>query len=190
MDIKGMAFIARRLLVEREHGVEKFDEVVREVAKKDAIFRAPVLATTRIPMDAFMRLNQALVDRLYRGDPKANFTLGEMSADYALNGPYKNFVTNRSVDAFAGSAPAMYRNYFDEGEAKAVRVGREIHVEISGIPEPYRSHYIEYGIMGYFRRGLEMVSGVTPKMSARRGFSKGDETVLYVFELPEKVPGK
>lgn len=178
-----MAFMARRALVEREHGAAKFDEVVRAIAKTEAIFRSPVLATTKIPMGSFMRFNQALIDTLYNGDQKANFALGEQSADYALNGPYKHFVTNRSIDAFVGSAPSMYKNYFDEGEAKAERRGRDVNLELFDIPAAYRCLYIEYGIMGYFRRGLEMVSGGMTKMTAKKGFSKGDDAVLYVFEL-------
>jgi hypothetical protein len=183
MEVKGVAFIARRALVERLHGLEVFDGIVREVAKKDAVFRTPILATTRIPFDAFLRLNQALVDKLYAGEPKANFKLGELSAEWAFNGPYKHIVTDKNVDEFAASAPNLYRNYFDEGEAKATRDGDEIHLELLGIPAPCRCHYIEYGIMGYFRRGLEMVTGATPKMTALQGFSKGDPIVHYAFVI-------
>lgn len=183
MEVKGTAFLARRSFVEREHGAERFEAILTAVAEEEPVFRAPVLATTRIPMEAFLRFNQALIDTLYDGDAKANFVIGEQSAEWAFNGPYKHIVTNKSIDAFIASAPAMYRNYYDEGEAKADRRGKEIRLELTGIPAPCRSLYIEYGIMGYFRRGLEMVSGITPDMIAERGFSKNDEDVLYRFRL-------
>jgi len=183
MDVKGVAFIARRALVEKLHGLEKFDAIVREVAETDEVFRTPILATTRLPFASFQRMNQALIDQLYAGDQRANFKLGELSAEWAFSGPYKHIVANKNVDEFSASAPILYRNYFDEGEAKASHIGREIHLELLGIPASCHCHYIEYGIMGYFRRGLEMVTGHAPKMTLLQGFSKGDPLVHYSFGL-------
>jgi hypothetical protein len=37
--------------------------------------------------------------------------------------------------------------------------------------------------MGYFKRGLEMVSGRRVRMTARKGFSRGDAEVLYQYQL-------
>ena len=184
MEVKGTAFLARRALVEQRFGGERFGEVVKKISETDPFFRAPVLATTRIPMASFLRFNQELINELFDGDTRANFALGEASADWALSGPYKQFVTNRSVDAFVGSSPAIYRNYYDEGEARAETVDGKIALSLTLVPAPYRSEYIEFGIMGYFRRGLELVSGKVPKMSIERGFSRGDADVLYHFVVP------
>lgn len=184
MEVKGTAFLARRALVEQRFSAERFDEVLKKVATADPFFRAPILATTRIPMSSFLNFNQALVNDLFDGDSRANFILGEASAEWALSGPYKHFVTNRSVDAFVNSSPAMYRNYYDQGDAVAETVDGRINLSLLHVPPPYRSEYLEFGIMGYFRRGLEMVSGKVPHMSIERGFSQGDADVLYHFVVP------
>ena len=185
MEVKGTAFLARKAMIEREHGPVRFEEVMRKAALRDAVFKTAILATTRLPMDAFLRLNDLFVAELYDGDEQSYFRFGEQSAAWALSpdGPYRRLVTNRSVAEFVASAPAIYRNYFDEGEARAEGHGDDIRLMILGVPEPHRHVYFEYAIMGYFKRGLEMVSGRRVKMTAHKGFSKGDAEVVYRYQL-------
>lgn len=184
MEVKGTAFLARRDLVARLHGTAALDAILAEVAAVEPFWGEPVLATTRIPMAAFLVFNQAIIDRFYDGDPQANFTLGEESAAWAFEGPYKNLVASRDLERFVASAPTVYRNYYDQGDAKAEQRGSEIRVSLVGIPATYRSIAIEYGVMGYFRCGLHRVTGQVATMAAKRGFSRGDDDVLYHFRLP------
>jgi hypothetical protein len=184
MEVKGTAFLARKAFVEGEHGRACFDQVLREVSLSEPIFSSPILATTRIPIEAFLRLNDAIVHRLYGGDTASYFVFGEASAAWALSdGPYKRFVTNRSTTEFVGSAPLIYRSYFSVGEAKGELVGPQVRLFIRGIPARHAHVYFEYAINGYFRKGLEMVSGQEVTMRAEKGFSKGDAEVLYEYEL-------
>lgn len=182
MEVKGTAFLARKAMLEKEHGAAKFDELLRDVAKTNRVFLMPILATTRIPIDAFLRFNEAVVKRLYAGDELSYFRFGEASAAWALAGPYKQLVTNKSVEEFAASAAAIYRNYFTEGEARSSIDGHVVTLRLVGIDAPHRHVYFEYAIMGYFKRGLEIVSGHPVKMIAQRGFSKRDPDVVYRFE--------
>ena len=43
--------------------------------------------------------------------------------------------------------------------------------------------YFEYAIVGYFRHGLELVTGRRVTETCVRGFSKGDRDVLYSYAL-------
>lgn len=183
MHVKGTAFLARKMMIERMQGAERFEVFLRAFAETEPVFIAPVLPTSRLPMSAFMAFNQALIDTFFAGDAKGNFRLGEESATWALTGPYKQLVNDRSVGAFVAAAPAMYRNYYDEGEARSGDDDGVIFVELMDIRAPYRSLYIEYGVMGYFRRGLEMVSGRQVAMSVVRGFSLGHDSVRYEFRI-------
>jgi len=189
VEVKGTAFLARRDFITREFGAERFEAILKRIGEVEPCFLDPILATTRLPMKSFLAFNELLVEELYGGDQLANFHIGEQSAEWAFGGPYKHIVTNRSVDAFLDMSPVMYRNYYDQGEAHAERVDHEIRLTLRAIPAPYRSLYIEYGIMGYFRRGLEMITGATPEMIARKGFSKHDEEVVYLFRLPPGTLG-
>lgn len=176
--------MARKAMLEREHGAERFEEVLRRVALTEPPFRSPILATTRIPLDSFLRFNEAIVTELYDGDELSYFRFGEASATWALtSGPYKHLVTNKSVAEFAASAPNIYRNYFTEGEARAEVVKNRVVLRLLGIDAPHRHVYLEYAIMGYFKRGLELVSGRKVQMLAELGFSKHDGEVLYHFTI-------
>ncbi len=183
MDVKGTAFLARRSFIAGEHGAARFEEVLAEVATRDRIFAEPIVATTRIPAPAFLRFNDAMLQAFYGNDEQAYFRFGVGSARWALTaGPYKHFVTEKSVPSFVSSVPIIYKSYFTEGEARAEEFapGR-VRSFLTGI-QPHHV-YFEYAIMGYLGQGLEMVSGRAVAMSVHRGFSRGDPDVHYEFRL-------
>ena len=184
MDVKGTAFVARKAFLERKFGHERFEAILREQAAIDPLFRGPILATSKIPIEAFLRLNDRLVRELYAGDDRSYFEHGAASAEFALGegGPYRALVTNRDVASFAASAPRIYRTYFDEGDAAgAVTDATHVSLELTGIP--IRHVYFEYAICGYFGRGLELVSGRSIKTKCVRGFSRGDADVRYEYTV-------
>ncbi len=183
MEVKGTALLARRGFLDKEHGAGTFERILAEQARVDPVFRAPVLATTRMPIEPFLRLNERIVSELYGGDDRSYLHVGLQSAEWALGegGPYRSLVKDRDVAAFARSAPLIYRNYFTEGEAEATTAGNEVTLHLHGIPIPH--NYFEYAIVGYFRRGLELVSGRSVTEKCVRGFSKGDRDVLYRYTL-------
>jgi hypothetical protein len=186
VDVKGTAFLARKAMIEREFGAARLAEVLRDASERDPIFATAILATSKIPIEAFLRFNDLMVRALFHGDEQSYFRFGEASAMWALgpDGPYRRLVTDRGVAEFAASAPAIYRNYFDHGEARSeMRSPSVIRLCIVGIDAPYRHVYFEYAIMGYFKRGLEMVSGKTVEMTADKAFSKGDDESVYTFTL-------
>ena len=182
MEVKGTAFLARRGFIDKDHGAGTFERVLQKQAAVDAIFRTPILATTRIPIEAFLRLNERIVDELYAGDERSYLRAGEQSAEWALaeGGPYRSLVKDRDVAAFVRSASAIYRNYFTEGAAEATTgTDGKVTLHLFDIPIPHV--YFEYAIVGYFRHGLELVSGRRVTETCIRGFSKGDGDVLYGY---------
>jgi hypothetical protein len=183
MEVKGTAFLARKSYLSREHGAARFDALVALVAERDPIFRDPIVATTPIPVDAFLRFNEAVVRDLCGGDDQSYFRFGAASADWALTeGPYKHLVADKSVARFAASAPIIYRIYFTDGEARAEASGADrVDTFLTGI-EPHHV-YFEYAVMGYFARGLGMITGGRVEMKVHRGFSRGDADVHYEFRL-------
>jgi len=184
VEIKGTAFVARKAALEKRFGVERFAEVLRAQAREDAVFAAPILATSRLPIEAFLRLQDRIVRELYAGDTRSYFDAGVASAEFALgeNGPYRVLVTSRDVASFTASAPRIYRTYFDEGEAVGTYDGaRRVTLRLSGIP--IRHVYFEYAICGYFGRGLELVTGKPVTMKCVRGFARGDADVLYELDI-------
>jgi hypothetical protein len=188
MDVKGTAFIARRTFVSRDHGSAAFEAVVATVAKTHPILAEPVVATTRLPVRAFIALNDEIVTRLYAGDVQSYFRFGEESAVWGLTvGPYKGLVAEKSVRGLVSSVPTIYRSYFSEGECIAKLLdGDRAELRLQGI-EP-RHVYFELAIAGYFARGLEIVSGRAVKTTRLRGFSLGDKDVHYEMGLGGPKP--
>ncbi len=186
MEVKGTAFLARRGFIDKEHGAGTFEKIVQRQSVVDAVFREPILATTRVPIEPFLRLNDRIVAELYGGDDRSYLKVGELSAEWALaeGGPYHTLVKDRDVPAFARSAPAIYKNYFTAGAAESEmdpRDPKKVSLRLTGISIPHV--YFEYAIIGYFRRGLAIVSGRPVNETRVRGFSKGDRDVLYTYVI-------
>jgi hypothetical protein len=183
MDVKGTAFIARRTHVSREKGADAFDAVLAEVAVEHPVFGEVIVATTRLPVRPFIKLNDLIVERLYKGDPHSYFRFGEASAVWGLTqGPYKGLVAEKSVRGLVASVPIIYRSYFSGGQALAREIDADsAELRLSGI-EP-RHLYFEYAISGYYARGLELVSDRAVTMTVHHGFSRGDSDVHYVMHL-------
>ena len=187
MEVKGTAFLARKSMLVREFGEEKFNTLVAAIGRREPVFTRPILATTILPIAAFLAFNDMIVRDLYGGDVQSYFSFGEASAEWSLReGPYKNLVASKSLEQFAGMAKLLYANYFTEGRAESTLrhgSGGKLTVELRLLDIPRACHhpYLEYAICGYFKRGLELVSNAPVKMRAVRGFTKGDSTVQYEY---------
>jgi hypothetical protein len=183
LEVKGTAFVARRSQIERAFGIATFEKLVREQALVDMVFHSPVLATSRLPMDAFLRLNDRIVKQLYGGDEKSYWETGTQSADFALgpSGPYNALVKNRDVKSLVESGSRVWKTYFDEGSASSTYDGSSL-VTLT-LTTPIRHVYFEYAVCGFWARGLQLVSGKAVKHRVVRGFSRGDRDVLYEFKI-------
>ncbi len=185
MQVKGTAYLARKTMLERDKGVERVEALIRRFIADHPGFPNPVLATSLLPIREFMELNNRFVDELYDGDTMSYWTFGRGSAEWALTeGPYRRIREQKSLDEFVGSAPLLYRNYFTEGGARAQRdPDGTVQLWIEGIPAEFHHVYFEYAIVGYFERGLEMVSGKPVRHTRVAGFSAGNDHVHYRYRL-------
>ncbi len=185
MYVKGTAYLARKATLEKELGAERIDALFGRFALEKPNFPSPVIATSLIPMADFLELNDLVVRDCYDGDAMSYWRFGRGSAEWALtDGPYRRIREQKSLDEFADSASAIYRNYFTEGRARSEReAGGAIHLYIEGIPPRFHHVYFEYAIVGYFERGLELVSGKPVRHTRVAGFSAGDDHAHYRYRL-------
>src|SRR5689334_14152607 len=68
MDVKGTAFLARKMMLLEEIGEERYAEFLSEVAQKEPFFNQTIVATTLIPIRIFVAFNEALIAKFYGGD--------------------------------------------------------------------------------------------------------------------------
>lgn len=186
MQVKGTAFLARKALLERDLGADRIGPFLQRIVSGDGAFPSPIIATSMIPIAPFLALNDAVVREFYGGDEMSYWRFGRMSGDWALgdNGPYRRLREEKSLGEFVASAPTLYRNYFTEGRARAqASPGGTIELWIEGIPAKHHHVYFEYAIVGYFERGLELVTGKSVRHERLAGFSAGDDHVHYRYRL-------
>ncbi len=184
VEVKGTAVLARRTMLVRELGEERFKRFFDAVAERQPLFSRPILATTTLPIRPFLAFNDMIVRELYDGDVQSYVRFGEASAEWSLTeGPYKNMLASKSIDQFAGLGKLLYANFFTAGRAESAlrSPGRDdrrvVDLRLLEIPREHHHPYIELAIPGYFRRGLELVSQRRVAMRTLRAFSKGDSEV-------------
>lgn len=185
MDVKGTAFLARKVMLIEDIGEERCDEFLAELAKKEPIFNHPISAPTLIPLPAFIALNEEIIATFYGGDPLSYLRFGEKSAEYALTiGPYKR-LRDASIETFVDSARHIYQNYYTEGRAEGVMHDNVADLKVHGVAPEHRHIYLEYVSCAYFRRGIEILSGHSVAMTRVLGFSAGDEEIHYRYTIED-----
>ena len=184
MFVKGTAYLARREMLIRELGEERWTAFFEEYLRENPGLDGHVLATAQIPVLEFIRLNDAVIDRFYGGDPETYLRFGEASANWALTeGPYSKLRIARDSTAFIERQTQLFRLYYTEGESSASLDGDEVDYRIRAIPEPYRHVYLEYSPVGYLRRGLDLTGRKVLSTDCLKGFSRGDSEVHYRLRL-------
>lgn len=188
MDVKGTAFLARKVMLVEEIGEERFNRIVAEIARREPIFGQPIHATTLIPMRVFLAFNDAIIDEVYGGDRSTYLLFGERSAEYALLlGPYKRIRETNSVAVFVESARFIYQGYYTAGRAEGTLDGDVAELRLHGVPCEHKHLYLEYESAAYVRRGIELIDMHAVTMECVRGFSRGDDEVHYRYVI-ERTP--
>jgi hypothetical protein len=184
MEVKGTAFLARRAMLSQEIGELRTLALVDAFTQAHPGFPRAVVATTSIPIELFIAFNEMLVRDVYGGDDKSYWRFGERSADWALTaGPYKHLRATKSLAQFAETGRLLYQNYFSEGRAETSIKDKTVDLRLIGIPAAHRHVYFEYAIVGYFKRGLELVGAREVTSQRLRGFSRNDAEVHYRYTL-------
>ncbi len=179
MRIKGTAYHARMNLLRAKLGEAGVEDFMKSFLAKHPTFPQNILATTWLPAEDFLQLIDAIVEGPYNGDTQSLWEIGEASATYTLTaGPYRHLLETRDVRRFGGLAGVMYANFFDTGRARSEYCGKFVELWIEGIPAPLRHLYFEYSLVGYFRRGFELLEE-SVRAECLQGYSKGDDRVHY-----------
>jgi hypothetical protein len=182
VDIKGVAFLARQAQTEARFGAEAWRNFITDYARQEPLFAQPVMPVTRIPVAAFIALNEALLRAFHGGDEQAWWELGESSARYAMEqGQLRGLFAPGDFRRFLQGAPSIWRGYYTAGEL-SVEVGSEAtDLHIRNVPFPHV--YFEFAVMGFVKAGLELLGAKGLRYEALLGFSRGDGEVHYRFHV-------
>ncbi|MBJ6763384.1 hypothetical protein JGU66_21675 [Myxococcaceae bacterium JPH2] len=182
MEVKGVAFLARQMMAVQSFGEESWRAFLADCAKRDPVFTQPVMPVTRLPVDAFLRLNEALLQRFYGGDPKAYWQFGVKSADYALSqGQLKTMFGPGDYRRFLLFTPGIWKGYFTAGELQVQLGDGYAEIQITRVPKPHV--YFELSVMGFAAGGLSFLGAKTTQHQVIKGFTQGDSDVVYRFSV-------
>ncbi|HTY08055.1 MAG TPA: hypothetical protein VMF29_02700 [Candidatus Edwardsbacteria bacterium] len=180
MDAKGVTFLARKKLIAGQFGADKWEPFIAALAKREPYFKTGILPTTLIPIDAFLRFNEAVLKTFYRGDERGYIAMGETTAEYSLlEGPYKTFLWNHDYQSLIeDSIPKLWKKFYSAGrvEASYFRGGAEALIRDLPVTHPY----FDYAVVGYMKRALELGGAVD--VSFRR---VKDDVIHFKFKFTE-----
>jgi hypothetical protein len=183
MRIKGTALLARKAIIEGAFGAEAWSTLLADMRKTHAYFDEPLNAASLIPVPDFLAIHDEIVRRFYGGDVDVYFRLGEQSAEWALTvGPYKGFMTRKDLASFVDSFPSLWTAYFHETTSTCVATMEGDVVMLDARNLPVWHPYFEYLVVGYMKKGLELL-GVHAKMRALHGGPTGGRSFRYEFRL-------
>lgn len=180
MEVKGVAFLARQLMIIQEHGEAAWQAFFTEYAVREPLFAQPVMPVTRMPVEAFLRFNEALVDRFYNSDPNIYWQFGVKSAEYALGrGQLKSMFAAGDMRRFLLFTPGIWKGYFTTGELLVKPEPEYTELRIIGVPRPHI--YFELSVMGFAAGGLKMLGATQLQHEVIKGFTRGHPEVQYRF---------
>jgi hypothetical protein len=182
MDVKGVAFLARQQMMVQTFGEAAWKAFLVEFAKKEPFFANPVMPVTRMPVDAFLHLNEDLLARFYGGNKSAWWQFGIKSAEYALGqGQLKTMFSPGDLRRFLLFTPGIWKGYFTEGDLNVHPGQGHTDLSITHVPKPHV--YFELSVMGFAFGGLTQLGAKNLQHQVLKGYSKGDKEVLYRFNV-------
>jgi DNA-binding CsgD family transcriptional regulator len=159
MRVNSNALLARKMIVTRRFGAEAWNQIFKRLARVHPCLRAPLTASSQVPLPEFLAFNEELVDRLYGGDAKSTyFDLGEQSAAWAfVDGPCKSFIDRREIGQIAKSFAEIWRAYYTETTSRCEGkvTGDGVEFTVSGLPDWHP--YFEYLFTGFMKGAMELV---------------------------------
>ena len=184
MHIKGSAYQARQNMVRNEVGEERWQQFIDDYTKTEPLFAQDIQADSDIPIEPFLKLNDAIIEAFFDGDIRVYWRFGEESAQWAFEkGPYHDFFDSRNYTKLIADAPLLWSTYYDEGEFTAVWIPDAKLVEARIAQLPVRHAHFEYTVMGYMRRSLELTGAKIGLMRNIKGFVQGDDEAFYLFYI-------
>ncbi|NMO14498.1 hypothetical protein HPC49_32640 [Pyxidicoccus fallax] len=182
MEVKGVAFLARQQMMAQSHGEATWKSFLTDFAKKEPFFANPIMPVTRMPVEAFLRLNEELLTRFYGGNQSAWWQFGIKSAEYALSqGQLKTMFSQGDLRRFLLFTPGIWKGYFTAGDL-SVNPGQDsTDLSITNVPRPHV--YFELSVMGFAHGGLNYLGAKNLSHQVIKGYTKGDKDVLYRFNV-------
>jgi serine/threonine protein kinase len=180
MKVKATQLLSRRAMLVERLSEPVYEQFLVDIGKEIPFFQKTLLPSTQIPVADFLRFNDTLVDRFFNGDKRIYWTFGEQSGEWlSKNGPYVNQFKRGDFKRFWVILPAFWKTFYSEGETRISGDGAQLDIVIDS---PVEHVYFEYSVLGFVKRGLEVL-GARVRVDRIKGFSSGDREIHYRFTI-------
>jgi hypothetical protein len=163
----------------QEFGADKWGQFLNGMKPRLPFLNAPILPVSRIPVAEFLALNDEIVRVFYRSDESIYWRFGEQSGEWALQNQLKGLFQNGEARKFLQFTPKIWTSYFDGGQLTTALGPDFVDIRICEVP--VRHIYFESSVIGFAKGGLATLGLPQPEPQRLKGFSVGDDEVLYRF---------
>ncbi len=190
VQVKGIAVLARREVTLRMRDEATWDRMLAQLGAEDPFFRETILATSLVPIDKFLRLNERIIDVLYSGDLKGYSELGGQAARFAAGpgGPYGIFLASTDLKRIVEVQwPKFWRSYLGTDSVFESKFeGREAQTRFAGLP--VKHPYFEFFIVAYYRTTLQLAGYPSVALARVKGWDSSDGEIVYRYLIgPRRV---
>ena len=177
VQIKGSIVLDTVRAVKTRASEEEYAKIL-SLLNKDTrkIFEGEIFSSTWYPLDDFMGFQKAFVHVLFGGREEILIRGAELLFEKQLEGMYKAFIKQGSPEFLLKRLAAVHETYY-KGVSAKVEMDSACKATIRYTGFEKQHHLAEYGIIGFFRKALE-ISGAknvaaefTNKISAGTGIA-------------------
>ncbi len=177
--VKGTAVVSTLRFVGERFGEDGLKSVLADLSPEDrAQVETGALASAWYPFALLLRIMKAAGTRFGGKAPELYREMGEASAEHGLTTVYKIFFRVGSPQFIISRASAVFKNYYDSGEMKAV-VSEKGHavLELAGFAEP-APEFCER-VVGWMQRTLELSGGTDLRIVHPTCAVRGDRACRF-----------
>jgi uncharacterized protein (TIGR02265 family) len=177
--VGGNIILARRSFVVARGGEPLWARVLGHLGEDAKELRRTMLVTQSYPLKLNMKLDQAIADELYPGEPDRAFVeMGRASADVNLRGTQRAFVREGDPHHLLSFAESIYAYYYGEGRRTYEKTGPTSAVLITHDAPPATPGDC-LTVVGWHERAIELSGGRSVKVSQTKCRSRGDRVCQY-----------
>jgi hypothetical protein len=181
MQVKGNTIHARKSHIVHQYGEARWNALIERLAAQEPCFREIILPTTLISLEGYLLFQEEILREFFGDDPSAYWIMGEKSAEWAfLQGPYRSLATTKNIRHFTEhTLVSLWKTYYTAGDVVSKLEGNTYHAEIHHLPRWHLS--IEYTVMGYIKRALELLGLHQVTVEKIKSVLKNDQEISYNF---------
>lgn len=168
MNVKGVSILSTKEFVRVRFGEEGYQKWIDSLPQASRnVVQDNILASVWYPMEEGILIpTKVLCDVFYEGRYQGAEEMGAYSADKSLHGIYRVFVKVASPSTLIKKAAQLFQTYYSPSNIQTEQVEKNHYiVKFSEFDPP--SPYIEYRVMGWIIKALEICGAKNIHMSVK-----------------------